>query len=185
MKILRGIENGLRWFEKIFCMITLFVVLGAMLYQMFTRIFLQVASPGAEEVMRYVQIWMCWIGATYALSNGAWPGMDILDTLVDHNKNKDKILEFARLAELVVSAIFLGWFMYVYYSYFFGKIVNAPNYSSILHIHLKWIMGSITVATPLMLAHMIIKIFAGDWKAAAQAEDEEAGEELVLDAEAE
>lgn len=176
MKGLRSIENALHWIEKIFCMISLIVVLGAMLYQMFTRIFLQVASPGAEEVMRYVQIWMCWIGAAYALSIGAWPGMDILDTLVDHAKNRDKILELARLAELLASAIFLGWFMYVYYSYFFNKIVNAPNYSSVMHIHLKWIMGSITVATPLMLVHMIIKVLAGDWRMQPLTATEEAGE---------
>lgn len=167
MKTLRNIDKGLHWFEKIFCMITLFVVLFAELWLMGTRIFLQAASPKADEIMRYVQIWMCWIGATYALSIGAWPGMDILDSLVDKAKNRDKIMDMARLAELVVSCVFVAWFMYVYYTYFFGKIVNAPNYSSVLHIHLKWIMGSIVVALPLMLAHLIIKIFAGDWKAAA------------------
>lgn len=172
MKILRGIEHSLHWLEKIFCMISLLVVLLAMLWQMGTRVFLNVASPAADEIMRYVQIWMCWIGAAYALSIGAWPGMDILDTLVDRAKNRDKILELARLSELVISAAFLCWFMYIYYTYFFGKIVNAPNYSSILKIHLKWIMGSITVAIPLMLVHVIIKIFTGSWKTPPAEQDE-------------
>jgi len=165
VKVLKNIEGGLQWAEKIFCLITLFIVLGAELWQMATRIFLHVASPAADELMRYVQIWLCWIGATYALSKNAWPGMDILDSLVDKAKNRDKILDAARLAELVVSSGFVAWFIYVYYTYFFGKIVNASNYSSILHIHLKWIMGSIIVAAPLMLIHLLVKIFLKDWKA--------------------
>lgn len=164
MKTLNRIEKACHWAEKIICFVTLFVVLGAELWQMFTRIVLHVASPGMEEVMRYVQIWMCWIGATYALSIGAWPGMDILDSLVEKAKHRKQIMNMARLSELLVSLGFICWFMYVYYTYYFNNIVNAPNYSSVLHIHLKWIMGAIVVALPLMALHMVIKTIRGDWK---------------------
>lgn len=171
MDILRKIESGLNWFEKIFCFVTLFVVLGSELWLMGTRVFLGRASAGADEVMRYVQIWMCWVGATYALSKGKWPGMDILDTLVDKSKNKEKIMNFARLAELIVGAGFCIWFMFVWSDYYFNKIVNAPNYSSVMHIHLKYLMGAITVSVPLMMIHQIIKIFTKDWKQTVQEDD--------------
>ncbi len=164
MEILRKIDNGLNWLEKIFCFVTLFIVLGAELWLMGTRVFFGRASAGADEIMRYVQIWMCWIGASYALSKGKWPGMDILDTLVDKSRNKQKIMNFARLAEMVVGSGFCIWFMTVWCDYYFNKIVNAPNFSSVLHIHLKWLMGAITVAIPLMMAHQIIKIFTKEWK---------------------
>jgi TRAP-type C4-dicarboxylate transport system permease small subunit len=90
MFVLRGINKFLMHVEKFIVVLTGIGLVVSICVQVIGRYILQVPTPWAEEIARYLFIWMVLVGAGYVLAIKDHIEIAILDQLLEKLKNPDK-----------------------------------------------------------------------------------------------
>lgn len=111
--VLLGIET------VIMAVITFFLV-AAIFIEVVCRYFLFISVAWAEELTRYLFIWLTYIGSSYALYYGQHTEIDMLQQVIlkSRSGNREKGLKALRIAAIVSTFAFLVVFGKVFFDYF-------------------------------------------------------------------
>jgi TRAP-type C4-dicarboxylate transport system permease small subunit len=141
-----------------------YVVIG-LLWAMVIAVFLQVVfrfvldQPLAwtEEVARYLLVWITFMGASYAMSQRAHIGVDVLVRLLPRAPQKT-----VHLLSVMISLVF---FLVVVQQGYLLMQKTMTQVSSVLHIPMGWVYLAIPLSG-IILSVNLIAITIEDWKKA-------------------
>lgn len=131
------------YFEKIVLTFCTIVLVIAIFIQVICRYILMISTPWAEELARYLFVWMSYLGGGYALHTGGQIEIDIAPTIINSLKGistavKEKIVLWLKTAGLVITMIFLLGFCWVFGNYIMF-IAGGSQTSQTMHIPM-WIV---------------------------------------------
>ena len=147
MKIMKRFEEGLIGMGIIVATFVLFV-------NIVLRYFFQANTTWAEEFIRYVMIWITFIGASVCFSSGLHVGIDFF---LEYLSSRWKLL-FGIFVN-IVSIIFMIFLL------FFGIelvkfSVDSGQITPSLQIKMYWIYLGIPVGATLSIIHLLVKTFS-------------------------
>ena len=135
--------NGLKKAEEIL-LVVLMVIMCAVIFiatvARFTGLFV---IPWAEELARYLFVWMAYLGGGYALHTGGQIEIDIAPTIIRSLKGistaaKDRVILLLKTAGMVITVVFLLGFCRVFGDYVLF-IAGGSQTSQTMHIPM-WIV---------------------------------------------
>ncbi len=143
MDTFEKINNCFLYFEKVvltFCTIALVI---AIFIQVVCRYILLISTPWAEELARYLFVWMAYLGGGYALHTGGQIEIDIAPTIIRSLKGistaaKDRVILLLKTAGMVITVVFLLGFCRVFGDYVLF-IAGGSQTSQTMHIPM-WIV---------------------------------------------
>lgn len=129
MKSQNKIIGGLKIVNKSFLSIETFfmalitiALVGVISIEVLCRYFLFIPIAWAEELTRYLFIWLTYIGSAYALYDGSQIEIDVFQQLIEKSrmKGKQKALKALRTLSLVSTFLFLSFFGKIFFDYMLG-----------------------------------------------------------------
>ncbi len=155
MFVLRGINKFLMHVEKFIVVLTGSGLVVSICVQVIGRYILQVPTPWAEEIARYLFIWMVLVGAGYVLAIKDHIEIAILDQLLEKLKNPDKAKTILFVISTIGGMVFIVLFSLIYYRYLVNINRYGGQFSAALQINMLIPMSALLVGNILMLFHSI------------------------------
>ncbi|MBG9567095.1 TRAP transporter small permease [Brevibacillus agri] len=156
-----------QWIFNIIALILGFTALLT-LYQVFARYILKSPLVWSEELVRYLMIWIVFLGAALALRKGLLISVEIVQQIVP--KTARKIMEIITVIVNVILLIILT-------KYGFGIMENLANQTTgAMDIPVAWTYAAIPVGSIIALLNSVvvfIEIFT-------KKEEENHGGDLIL-----
>lgn len=153
-KALLGIETA------IMAVVTFFLV-AAIFIEVVCRYFLFISVAWAEELTRYLFIWLTYIGSAYAVYYGQHTEIDVLQQVIlkSKSRNREKGLKALRIASIVSTFAFLVVFGRVFFDYMmtiWAKTQTSPT----MHIPMGYVYLPVFVGTVMAALHEIYMFLA-------------------------
>lgn len=145
--------------EEIILGVMFLVLLGAMVTQVACRYIFLYPTPWAEELSRYLFIWIAYIGGAYTMFYGDHIEINLIDSLIQKfSKNPDRVKWLLEKVAIVISVGFLIVFLNIYGD-FLLRIWKLGQYSAAMGINMVLPMSSAYVGSVLMVSHGISRLF--------------------------
>ena len=158
-KVIKGIEkvNKLLLSIETFFLasITIFLV-AAIFIEVVCRYFLFISVAWAEEITRYLFVWLTYIGSAYALYGGAHTEIDVIKQAINKSAgtNKEKLSRLVHFFSIVGTTTFLVIFGKIFYVYMM-KIWARTQTSPTMHIPMGLIYLPVFIGIVLSVIHEI------------------------------
>ena len=135
--------------------ITIFLV-AAIFIEVVCRYFLFISVAWAEEITRYLFVWLTYIGSAYALYYGSHTEIDVIKQAINKSTsaNKESLAKLVRFLSIVGTTIFLVAFGKIYYSYMM-QIWARTQTSPTMHIPMGLIYLPVFIGVVLSLIHEV------------------------------
>lgn len=120
------------------------------------RYFLFISVPWAEELTRYLFIWLTYIGSAYAVYYGQHTEIDVLQQIINkYSRNiKEKGTKILRYASIISVMVFEIIFAKIFWNYMI-TIFNSPQTSPTMHIPMGIIYMPVWIGTIMAIFHCI------------------------------
>ena len=121
------------------------------------RYLLFISTAWAEELARYLFVWLTYIGSAYALSEGGHIEIDVFKQLlvnVKSIKNKERVIQFLEIISLISTMIFLLMFCYLFWDYML-KIWVTNQTSPTMHIPMGLVYLPVFVGIVVSIYHEV------------------------------
>ena len=138
----------------------LFLVMTAVGFiQVIWRYFLQLPLSWSEELVRYLFVWITFLGAGVATAQNLHIEIDVLSTILAKKppKRRERIDRTFRIISAFLLLIFLGYYAYLAGD-FLWKIHHLKQTSTAMEVNMLWPMSAILVGGLLMLFHYLARI---------------------------
>ena len=150
------------WLERIGSTIltSLFLVMTAVGFiQVVCRYFLEFPLYWSEELIRYLFVWITFLGAGVATAQNLHIEIDILSTILAKKppKRRERIDRTFRIISAFLLLIFLGYYAYLAGD-FLWKIHHLKQTSTAMEVNMLWPMSAILVGGLLMFFHYLARI---------------------------
>ena len=121
-----------------------------------------VSTAWAEELSRYLFIWLTYIGSAYALNEGSHIEIDVFKQIIESNhvfaKHRAQWLKGLHIAGLASTSVFLILFGKIFFDFmmkFWGTSQTTPT----MHIPMGYIYLPVFVSTILALMHCVYLLY--------------------------
>ena len=121
-----------------------------------------VSTAWAEEISRYLFIWLTYIGSAYALNEGGHIEIDVFKQVIQKGKlfekHRESWLKGLEVASLTSTSIFLIIFGKIFYDFmmkFWGTSQTTPT----MHIPIGYIYLPVLISTFMALMHCIYLLY--------------------------
>lgn len=156
---LLGVETFLMALITITLVATIFV-------EVICRYYLFVAVAWAEELTRYLFIWLTYIGSAYAIYEGSHTEIDVLKQAILKSKSdrKDIVLKVLETLSIVTTFLFLVVFGKIFFDYMM-KIWATTQTSPTMRIPMGLVYLPVFIGVVLGAVHevvMLIECFSKD-----------------------
>lgn len=156
LKLTNGLNKILLNAETVFLSIITISLVAAIFVEVICRYFLFYSVAWAEEITRYLFIWLTFIGSAYALFHGQHTEIDVLKQAIlkTNYRNKDSIAKTLKLLSIVATTLFLVAFASVFYSYMmqiWARVQTSPT----MHIPMGLIYLPVLIGTVISIFHEI------------------------------
>jgi TRAP-type C4-dicarboxylate transport system permease small subunit len=139
--------------EEIFLGLAFFVLLGVMIIQVSCRYVFMYPTPWAEELCRYVFIWIGYIGGAYATFYWDHIEIDLVVSLIKKfSKNPERTKLIVDKIAVALSVGFLIVFLKIY-AEFFSQVSAIGQQSAAMGINMMLPMFSAYIGSILMIFH--------------------------------
>ena len=120
------------------------------------RYFLFISVAWAEELTRYLFIWLTYIGSAYAIYDGSHTEIDMWQQIIIRSKIRDKARALASLEILAIVStfLFLVAFGKIFFSYMV-KIFQMAQASPTMHIPMSLVYLPVFVGVVLGAVHEV------------------------------
>jgi len=138
----------------------LFLVMTAVGFiQVICRYFLQLPLSWSEELVRYLFVWITFLGAGVATAQNLHIEIDVLSTILAQKppKRRERIDRTFRIISAFLLLIFLGYYAYLAGD-FLWKIHGLKQTSTAMEVNMLWPMSAVLVGGLLMLFHYLARI---------------------------
>ncbi len=148
-KRLLGIETFLM------ALITIALV-AAIFIEVVCRYFLFISAAWAEELTRYLFIWLTYIGSAYAIYDGSHTEIDVLKQVILKSKSprRDTALKVLELLAIISTFIFLLVFGKIFFDYMM-RIWATTQTSPTMHIPMGLVYLPVFIGIVLCALHEI------------------------------
>ncbi len=156
------VDHADRWVEKIgsTVLVALFLVMSVVAFiQVIWRYFLEWPLSWSEELVRYLFVWITFLGAGVATAEGMHIEIDVLSTILAKKPpdRRERIDRTFRIISTFLLLIFLGYYAYLAGD-FLWKIHHLKQTSTAMEVNMLWPMSAILVGGLLMLFHYLARI---------------------------
>ncbi len=145
-------HNWLVRAEECFLVGSMAVNVALVFLQVVMRYVFQNSLSWSEELARYIFLWQCWIGASYAASRGSHLRVEVL---VSRFTGK------GRLAfEIFIALVWLGFgaFLAYYGARLTLFLFGSGQRSAAMRIPMGWAYASVLIGCALMTIHLLEKL---------------------------
>ena len=153
-----------------------FLLVAAIFVEVVCRYFLFISAAWAEELTRYLFIWLTYIGSAYAICDNSHTEIDVLKQVLNKIKgpSREKWLKTLEVAAIVSTFAFLVVFGKLFFSYMM-KIFATTQTSPTMRIPMGWVYLPVFVGIVLAALHevyMLAVCLLGDQKPAQPAQND-------------
>ncbi len=135
--------------EEYFLVGSMVVSVCVVFLQVVMRYVFQNSLTWSEELARYIFLWQCWIGASYAVKKGSHIRVEILP-----NKfaGKKKVI-----FEVIITLIWFSFTIFLAYTgtWITTHVFNSGQLSPAMRIPMGYAYASVPVGCFLMIVHLI------------------------------
>ena len=131
-------------------------LVAAIFIEVVCRYFLFVSVAWAEELTRYLFIWLTYIGSAYAVYTGSHTEIDVLQQIFTNMKGKKKenCLFTLKLLSIISTGAFLSVFAKVFFDYM--MIIWARTQTSpTMHIPMGLVYLPVFIGTVMAVLHCV------------------------------
>ncbi|MCI8649385.1 MAG: TRAP transporter small permease [Anaerotruncus sp.] len=130
------------------------------------RYMLFISTAWAEELSRYLFIWLTYIGSAYAIDEGGHIEIDVCKQLVekiaDENR-REKLLSALEAAAMLTTCAFLIVFGKIFWDYMM-KIWSTTQTSPTMHIPMGYIYLPVFIGTVMGIFHCFYNLYRQAFK---------------------
>lgn len=138
------------WLYKWFLILLTIALFGIVGSSVFTRYFLNYSIPWADELSRFVFIWVSFLGAAFAYATNDHIGLDFVVERIKNKRAKVAVFLFGDVCVLAVLVVL------TYYGY--AVSMSATNLSPALYIPMTYVYGVSFVSGSMMVVMNLLKI---------------------------
>ncbi len=157
-----GKTNGLMNRTEVFLMASCTLALVAVIFiEVICRYMLFISTAWAEELSRYLFIWLTYIGSAYALDEGGHIEIDVCKQLLEKiNKpeTREKALRALETAALLSTAAFLILFGKIFWDYMI-KIWATTQTSPTMRIPMGYVYLPVFVGNTMGILHCLYHLY--------------------------
>lgn len=158
-KLYQGItrvNKGLLSVETFILALITIGLVSAIFIEVICRYFLFISVAWAEEITRYLFIWLTYIGSAYAIYDGSHTEIDVFQQILlkSKSKNKDKALKGLNIMAIVSTFAFLVIFGKIFFDYMM-KIWATTQTSPTMHIPMGMVYLPVLIGIVLGALHEI------------------------------
>lgn len=156
LKWAKKANDALLGVETVIMAVITFFLVAAIFIEVVCRYFLFISVAWAEELTRYLFIWLTYIGSAYAIYYGQHTEIDVLQQVILKSKseNREKGLKALRIAAIVSTFAFLVVFGKVFFDYMmviWAKTQTSPT----MHIPMGYIYLPVFIGTVMAAFHEV------------------------------
>lgn len=156
LKWAKRANDALLGIETAFMAVITFFLVAAIFIEVICRYFLFISVAWAEELTRYLFIWLTYIGSAYAIYYGQHTEIDVVQQMIVKSKSekKEAALKGLRLAAIISTFAFLVVFGKVFFDYMmviWAKTQTSPT----MHIPMGYIYLPVFIGTVMAAIHEI------------------------------
>lgn len=147
--IFPSVLNMLEKFEEYFLVSSMALSITVIFFQVVMRYVFKNSLTWSEELARYIFLWQCWIGASYAVKKGAHIRIEIL---------ANKCVGQKRIVfEILIALI---WFSFAFFLAYTGMqitgfVFKSGQLSPAMRVPMGYAYASVPVGGLLMTIHLI------------------------------
>lgn len=150
-------------FEKLVLTICTIVLVIAIFIEVVCRYIFLISTPWAEELSRYLFVWMTYLAGGYALHTGGQIEIDIAPTLIRSIKawsteQKERMILILKSVGLLITVIFLLAFCWVFGNYILF-ISQGSQTSQTMHIPMWIVYMPVLIGSVITIWHGIFRFF--------------------------
>lgn len=132
------------------------IIVAVMFAQVFFRYVLNNSLSWSEEIVRFVFIWVTFLGAALNIRDKLHIGVDFFISLLPESWRKKFWLVDAVIVLLFLLFLVIGGFIWVYYA--------EGAYSSALGLPLHWVLYGALPLTSALAVYYLIRRIKNDWQ---------------------
>jgi len=135
--------------EEYFLVGSMVVSVCVVFLQVVMRYVFQNSLTWSEELARYIFLWQCWIGASYAVKKGSHIRVEILPSKFS---GKSKII-----FEIIITLIWFSFILFLGYTgtWITVHVFNSGQMSPAMRIPMGYAYASVPVGCFLMIIHLV------------------------------
>lgn len=154
MKFAKKLNDGMIGIETIILGIITAFLVACIFIEVVCRYFFFISVPWAEELTRYLFIWLTYIGSAYAVYYGQHTEIDILQQVFDKSKDPIRIggTKFITYAAIISTFVFQLIFAKIFWDYMM-KIFSTVQTSPTMHIPMGLIYLPVFIGTVMAALH--------------------------------
>jgi TRAP-type C4-dicarboxylate transport system permease small subunit len=140
------------------CTLTLVAVI---FIEVVCRYVLFISTAWAEELSRYLFIWLTYIGSAYAIDEGGHIEIDVCKQVLEKLKNKkfrEKALSALEVAALLTTCAFLIVFGKIFWAYMM-KIWTTTQTSPTMRIPMGYVYLPVFIGTVMGIYHCLYHLY--------------------------
>ena len=156
LRVITGINDALLKIETFLLALITISLVAAIFIEVICRYFLFISVAWAEELTRYLFIWLSYIGSAYAVYQGSHTEIDVLRQAFNNMKEplRSKGLRMLELFAIVSTFLFLVFFGQIFFNYMI-RIWHTTQTSPTMHIPMGLVYLPVFVGIVLCAFHEI------------------------------
>lgn len=142
--------------EKYLAMAGMISLVALVTIQVIARYVLQVATPWTEELARYAFLWTTYLGCAMCFSKKKHVIIDLIDEVGKKTQDPKKFAYYLEKLTMIVSMIFLAYFLYKFVGGYFVKIAKMGRTSTAVNLPMVIPYSSVIAGCALMFWHAFV-----------------------------
>lgn len=150
------VNNKLLGIETFLMALITIALVAAIFIEVICRYFLFISAAWAEELTRYLFIWLTYIGSAYAVYDGSHTEIDVLKQVILKSKSprRDLVLKVLELLTIVTTFAFLVVFSNIFFDYMM-RIWATTQTSPTMHIPMGLVYLPVFIGVVLCALHEV------------------------------
>ena len=149
------VESKIVFLEELFVVAVNYLMIGVIAWQVACRYIFTIPTPWAEEMARYIFVWMSFVACAIATNKNKHIEIDLISTIIEKRAvNIQRALGNLNKITYIVSIIFLMIMTNIYFQYLMQIFMRGQR-SPALKVLLAVPMSAIFAGALLMIFHYI------------------------------
>ncbi|MBS6914597.1 MAG: TRAP transporter small permease [Clostridium sp.] len=156
VKVCKKVNDGMLSAETVILGIITAFLVACIFIEVVCRYFFFISVPWAEELTRYLFIWLSYIGSAYAVYYGQHTEIDVLQQVFDKAKGrmKERGTVYLKYASIISTFVFQVIFAKIFWDYMM-TIFSSSQTSPTMHIPMGWIYFPVFAGTIMAAVHCV------------------------------
>jgi len=142
--------------EKWLAGLGMFALVALVTIQVVCRYVFKIATPWTEELARYAFLWTTYLGCGMCFSKKKHVVIDLIDEVGKKSGNPKRFKFIIEKLTMIVSMVFLIYFLYMFITGYFVKIARMGRTSTAVNLPMVIPYASVIAGCGLMVWHAFV-----------------------------